>query len=291
MTARYKKSKRPISRRIPSATSSPASAGGPSPSASRVGPTTAPSGPGAAPASPSVLRGLAVRSATRGIFGLFGFASSPSGRLQSSLESRLKRQLAGAGSTLFVLTWKRRATPLGRPYSQLAASARRTSGIDFGSWPTPMAGTPLQNGYNEAGSTDSSRKIVELTAWPSPCTPNGGRSMSIEKMDATGRTVDGKKHTASLEHAVKFASWPTPAATDDKSAGGASFAATKGKKGLRLNDHMANRGPILSGLNAQMGKPGQLSPEFSRWLMGYPAEHLSCAPTETRSSLKSQRSS
>jgi hypothetical protein len=30
------------------------------------------------------------------------------------------------------------------------------------SWPTPMAGTPAQNGYNEAGNTDSSRKTVAL---------------------------------------------------------------------------------------------------------------------------------
>ena len=36
-------------------------------------------------------------------------------------------------------------------------------------WPTPMAGTPAQNGYNEAGNTDSSRKTVELLAgWPTP---------------------------------------------------------------------------------------------------------------------------
>lgn len=33
-------------------------------------------------------------------------------------------------------------------------------------------------------------------------------------MDATGRTVDGRKHTASLEHAVKFAAWTTPQAHD-----------------------------------------------------------------------------
>ena len=31
-------------------------------------------------------------------------------------------------------------------------------------------------------------------------------------MDATGRTIDGRKHTASLEHSVKFAGWPTPMA-------------------------------------------------------------------------------
>jgi len=81
------------------------------------------------------------------------------------------------------------------------------------SWPTPMAGTPAQKGYNEAGNTDSGRKTVALAAWPTPNTPSGGRSMSTDKMDATGRTVDGKKHTASLEHAVRFASWKTPHAS------------------------------------------------------------------------------
>jgi hypothetical protein len=38
--------------------------------------------------------------------------------------------------------------------------------------------------------------------------------MSTEKMDATGRTLDGRKHTASLEHAVKFAGWPTPGSNE-----------------------------------------------------------------------------
>jgi hypothetical protein len=43
--------------------------------------------------------------------------------------------------------------------------------------------------------------------------------MSTEKMDATGRTTDGKKHTASLEHAVKFAAWPTPCQQDGPHGG------------------------------------------------------------------------
>jgi hypothetical protein len=33
-------------------------------------------------------------------------------------------------------------------------------------WPTPMAGTPAQKGYNEAGNSDSSRKTVEMCQWP-----------------------------------------------------------------------------------------------------------------------------
>src|ERR1019366_5227812 len=36
-------------------------------------------------------------------------------------------------------------------------------------WPTPMAGTPAQRGYNEAGNTDSGRKTVALLAgWATP---------------------------------------------------------------------------------------------------------------------------
>jgi hypothetical protein len=38
-------------------------------------------------------------------------------------------------------------------------------------WPTPMAGTPAQNGNNAAGNNDSSRKTVELVSgWATPTT-------------------------------------------------------------------------------------------------------------------------
>ena len=87
--------------------------------------------------------------------------------------------------------------------------------------------------------------------------------MSVEKMDATGRTVDGKKHTASLEHAAKFAHLPGIEST---------------------------LGPILTGSSAVMEKPGQLNPAFSRWLMGYTAVWDDCAPMAMRLSRKSRPS-
>jgi hypothetical protein len=38
-------------------------------------------------------------------------------------------------------------------------------------WPTPMAGTPAQNGNNEAGNNDSSRKTVALAGFTPPAAP------------------------------------------------------------------------------------------------------------------------
>ena len=107
-------------------------------------------------------------------------------------------------------------------------------------------------------------RVAWAAGWPTPNTPSGGRSVSTVKMDATGRTADGKKHTASLEHAVKFADGP-----------------------MRLTA----RGEMLIGSSAGMESGGQLCPGHSRWLQGYPPEWCDCAVTAMQSSRKPQRSS
>lgn len=68
--------------------------------------------------------------------------SSESASLNCCLESRLQQQLGSTGSILYSLTWKTKATPAGRQYCQLAASALHRKGKESSlarGWATPTA--------------------------------------------------------------------------------------------------------------------------------------------------------
>jgi len=101
------------------------------------GPTTDPCGLGVALANLSARQAKAAGLLTSGTYGRHGSTLSASASLQSSLVSRLKRQLIMGGSTLFKMTWREKVTPSGRLVFRLRASGHRTSGNDYGSWPTP----------------------------------------------------------------------------------------------------------------------------------------------------------
>jgi hypothetical protein len=353
-----------------SAISSPASAGGVSLSGSQDGPMTDLFGQGARPVSPSAQPDNAKVLPTLATSGPSTSVSSPSAILQRSLESKLQQRLATGGSTLFSLTWKAKDTPARRPYYQLVASARRTSGSDFGlsahwatprtvdaprsaafqkgclglspteclaSWPTPMAGNPGTENYNAAGNTDSSRQTralmgvdlagVDRSGWPTPKEQNA-RGPSIKRdglwdkaqlaswatpttrghkdtgdlsqsmtawvtpnaRDWKGGTVNaGMKTTGhqSLSNKVQLIGWATPAARDHKPTNTPDYV-----KGGKYMDQLANQavhGLTSNGSPAQTEKPGQLNPEFSLWLMGYPAEWAYSGAQAMQSSRKSRR--
>lgn len=120
-------------------------------------------------------------------------------------------------------------------------------------WPTPMAGTPAQKGYNAAGNNDSSRKTVDLADWPTPQSRDGmnSRSGMIERTGGRQRNLD--------DYVLLSANPDGPA-------------------------RLTASGETLTGSSAGMDGGGQLSPAHSRWLMGLPPEWDDCAATATRSS-------
>ena len=231
--------------------------------------------------------------------GLRGHLSSVSAALEQFLVNRLRARLDGAGSILFSLIWKRKATPAGRPYYQLQASVRRTKGNAFGSWPTPDASagnisdTTWQSrrqeikakGINGNGFGMTLGQASTLAAWPT-ATKEDGKSSRRH-----GYMLTGNAGTTLLDAAM-LANWATPAARDYRHANARSrYERHANTKGEQLNNQVVHHGPISSGFHAPMENCGQLNPAFSRWLLGFPAEWDDCVPTATRSSRKSRKSS
>lgn len=240
---------------IPSAIFSPGSADGHLPWTSPDGREISPSGLVAALANLSHRQVKALGLTTSGISGPLGNTSSRSVRLQSSLESRLQVQLTTAGSILFQQTWKVKATLSGRRYLAHTASARPISDSGCGSWVT-------------ASSRD----------WKD--TPG-----------MVAQRVDGRSRVDQLPRQAYLARWVIPTAQDGSRG---SLPPRPHDTGVPLSRQVAECGParytadgtLLTGYDAGMTSGVQLSPEHSRWLMGYPVAWGFCADTATQSSRK-----
>jgi hypothetical protein len=227
----------------------------------------------------------------------------------------LRQRLTTDGSILFKLTWKAKDTPSGRSVCLLRASVRRISDNGCGSWPTPRrhsTGNPDRALDRKARLEDS----VFLASWPTPTTRDhkDGAEANVHVNALLGRTVwitawptpqsrDGKsggqskramretRHGSNLNDFCLLAAWATPRANDAKKQGDMAQDPRNGlpaqvlEPGTRIN----RLGRVLTGFIAETNAGGQLNPELSRWLMGYPAEWAHCRPTAMQSSRKSRR--
>lgn len=204
---------------------------------------------------------------TSGTFGQRGTTSLASANLRQCLANRLQAVMDMLGSTLFKLTWKQQATPLGRSFSLLRASVLRTDATGFSSWPTPCS----QDGPNGGPAQGADRL-------PGAAALCGRQTPTCPSRTADGHQAGNNRYVTSVVDAP--APWSTPRANKR------GFPGSHGS-----DERPADIGLMPIGYRARAESGGPLNPEHSRWLMGLPAEWTSCAPLETRSALKSPKRS
>jgi hypothetical protein len=82
----------------------------------------------------------------------------------------------------------------------------------FTGWPTPMAGTPAQHGYNAAGNTDISRRTVELaSSWATPAARDYRHANAKSYQERSG-TTKGEQLCNQVVHGLTSSGSPAQTA-------------------------------------------------------------------------------
>jgi len=226
------------------------------------------------------------------------------------LASKLRQKLEGRGSPLYDLKWKNWDMPSGPAICALRASVRRTSAKDFGSersgWLTPTA--------NDDASGNPGAKMqmmlpaqAKLAGWPTPNVDDSKNS----GLPTTSR-ADNARPFSMLPVTAQLAGWGTLLSqhangTPEDFLRRKMQSMERGSQsmGVCLSDlnmqvqawaadsplRLTHTGELLTGSSAKMESGGQLNPEHSRWLMGYPEEWGFCGAAAMQSFPRSRRSS
>ena len=143
-------------------------------------------------------------------------------------------------------------------------------------WQTPVADDACNRKEGKWNSRGEPKLSAQVKMWPTPQTrgyTNDGDLAALARMCANYEEMKGMAYRASDKKKRSF--WPTPCASAAKGSSPASLTRTDGRS--RSNDRLDHAVMALDG--------GQLSPDWTEWLMGFPIGHTASKPSAM---LKSQ---
>ena len=143
-------------------------------------------------------------------------------------------------------------------------------------WPTPQTHDDRERGNTEADHHHSPHDLPNMAGWVSPQKGDGDRGHQAK------RYLE-KKHAVRLGDQTLLAGWATPRSAEAGHSAGNPARAEDRRSRIEDQVFLAASGPTPNGSPASTGKPGQLNPAHSRWLMGLPAAWDDCAATATPS--------
>ena len=160
-------------------------------------------------------------------------------------------------SELSSVTWPRSGMTAGGQCWELPMLERRTSGTGCGFWQTPVADDSVNRANGKINSRGEPKLSAQVLKWPTP-TVCGNHN----RKGASATSGDG------LATAVKM--YPTPQTSDNRNRGNADTPA------------IARRIAIGKQVSLTMTvSGGQLSADWTEWLMGWPIGHTALKPSVT----------
>ena len=234
-------------------------------------------------------------------------SSQRSGR--DGCSSKTSQAMLASVQRPFCATYEEWASLLRLACSRREKSVRRTSGSDGFAWPTPMAGTPAQNGNSAEGNSDFTRRAEELASamlmtprasdgekggpnqsfgaggtplpamaanWPTPAARDYKGENSPDHLD----NGTGRLHLDQLPNAVAFLfSRPCPQTPQDGQP--SSITRQISRRLLRRAISSIPQTTMRRWSRQGRWRKRRLNPAFVEWLMGWPEGHALCASSET----------